>query len=32
MTDNQACDLSNRNCEPCQGGIPALSLKDAKKT
>tara|TARA_B100000795_G_scaffold140719_1_gene105343 strand:+ start:942 stop:1307 length:366 start_codon:yes stop_codon:yes gene_type:complete len=30
MTDNQACDLSNRNCEPCQGGIPPLSLKDVK--
>ncbi|MDC0584843.1 4a-hydroxytetrahydrobiopterin dehydratase [bacterium] len=32
MTDNQVCDLSDRNCEPCQGGIPALSLDEAKAT
>tara|TARA_B110001450_G_scaffold228078_1_gene227821 strand:- start:4043 stop:4399 length:357 start_codon:yes stop_codon:yes gene_type:complete len=32
MTDNQVFDLSDRNCEPCQGGIPALSLDEAKAT
>jgi len=30
MNENQVCNLSNRDCEPCQGGLPALPSDEAK--
>jgi 4a-hydroxytetrahydrobiopterin dehydratase len=24
------CDLSNKNCKPCEGGVPALTQDEAK--
>ena len=24
MQDNQSCDLSDKHCVPCRGGVPAL--------
>ncbi len=24
------CDLTNKNCKPCEGGVPALTLDEAK--
>ncbi|MDB9999634.1 4a-hydroxytetrahydrobiopterin dehydratase [Porticoccaceae bacterium] len=27
----QVCDLSNQACEPCQGGMAALGVDEAKK-
>ena len=29
MTDT-VCDLSNKNCKPCEGGVPPLSQDEAK--
>jgi 4a-hydroxytetrahydrobiopterin dehydratase len=26
-----ACDLTNKQCKPCEGGVPALSQDEAKK-
>lgn len=28
MQDNQACDLSDKHCIPCRGGVPALKGAD----
>lgn len=25
------CDLTNKNCKPCEGGVPALTQDEAKK-
>lgn len=27
----QTCDLTNKKCKPCEGGIPALTPDEAKK-
>ncbi len=29
MTDS--CDLANKQCKPCEGGVPPLSLDEASK-
>jgi 4a-hydroxytetrahydrobiopterin dehydratase len=26
---NNACDLTNKNCKPCEGGVPPLSQNEA---
>ncbi len=28
---NTVCDLSNKNCKPCEGGIPALTEAEARE-
>ncbi len=28
---NQACDLTNKSCKPCEGGVPPLTLDEAEK-
>jgi 4a-hydroxytetrahydrobiopterin dehydratase len=28
---NQVCDLSNKDCEPCQGGMEALDKTESEK-
>ena len=28
---NQVCDLSNKDCEPCQGGMAALDKTESEK-
>jgi 4a-hydroxytetrahydrobiopterin dehydratase len=25
------CDLTNKNCKPCEGGVPALTQDEARK-
>ncbi len=30
MTNTPVCDLSHRDCEPCQGGMAALGAAEAK--
>ena len=27
----QVCDLTNKKCKPCEGGVPPLSADEAKK-
>ena len=27
----EKCDLTQKHCKPCEGGIPALSQEEAKK-
>lgn len=26
-----SCDLTNKTCKPCEGGIPALTLEESQK-
>lgn len=28
---NQTCDLTNKNCKPCEGGVPPLPPSEAKE-
>ncbi len=29
--NNASCDLANKNCKPCEGGVPPLTQDEAKK-
>ncbi len=29
--DNATCDLTNKSCKPCEGGVPPLTQAEAKK-
>jgi 4a-hydroxytetrahydrobiopterin dehydratase len=29
--NNATCDLANKNCKPCEGGVPPLTQAEAKK-
>ena len=28
---NEVCDLTNRHCVPCEGGVPTLTREEAEK-
>ncbi len=28
---NEVCDLSNRHCVPCEGGVPTMTREEAAK-